>query len=199
MLTSLQERRLSNAPTFGAANDSEDEAEALWLLSSDAEILDSNGPGRLLLDAGDIAVSRFGRFHLRGSVPDARFRRMLAAGTGGSLMVGRCEDLEGSDKLRVIRMPHSGMWVVILDRDDELHQRRLARLKELWSLTPKESAVLRLLSQGETLADISDHMTVALTTVRTHLRSLFAKSGVSRKADLVRIAMSGNVRLEPGF
>jgi DNA-binding NarL/FixJ family response regulator len=53
------------------------------------------------------------------------------------------------------------------------------------SLTPKESELLNLLSRGYTYAESSELMRVAMSTVQTHVRSIYTKLAVSSKAEAV--------------
>lgn len=52
-------------------------------------------------------------------------------------------------------------------------------------LTPREAEVARLLCAGKRDEDIARALGIAFTTVRTHLRSLFDKSGVASRTALV--------------
>lgn len=54
--------------------------------------------------------------------------------------------------------------------------------------TRAECRVLILLSQGMTVKDAAQRLGVSLTTVKTHLGNLFAKTGTQRQIDLVRLA-----------
>jgi DNA-binding CsgD family transcriptional regulator len=55
-------------------------------------------------------------------------------------------------------------------------------------LTPAETRVLTRVLSGKTLAETSVHLGVAHTTARTHLDSIFAKTGASRQSELIRLA-----------
>lgn len=56
-------------------------------------------------------------------------------------------------------------------------------------LTPSEARLLAALSSGERLAAYAARSGVKLTTVKTHLESLFDKTGERRQSDLVRRAL----------
>jgi DNA-binding CsgD family transcriptional regulator len=58
-----------------------------------------------------------------------------------------------------------------------------------FGLTPAETRVLARLLAGRTLADTAADLRVAASTVRTHLDSIFLKTGVARQAELMRLAM----------
>lgn len=63
-------------------------------------------------------------------------------------------------------------------------------LAALYGLTRREEAVARHLLAGERLAETSQLLEIAFETTRSHLRNIFAKTGVSRQADLMRIGLS---------
>lgn len=59
-----------------------------------------------------------------------------------------------------------------------------------YAITPAECRVMMLLVQGQTITEAAEALGIALPTARTHLARLFDKTGTSRQADLIRIAMS---------
>lgn len=58
-------------------------------------------------------------------------------------------------------------------------------IQGLFDLTPTEARVARALGQGLSIEAIAATHSVAVHTVRNQLRSIFAKTGVNRQADLV--------------
>jgi predicted ATPase/DNA-binding CsgD family transcriptional regulator len=68
-------------------------------------------------------------------------------------------------------------------------RRRPARPGSGWaSLTPAETAVVRLIEQGMTNADIARHLVITAATVKTHLYHVFAKLGVTNRTELAAVA-----------
>ncbi len=59
----------------------------------------------------------------------------------------------------------------------------------LVSLTTAERRVLFYLTEGRTAQDIADHLVLAVTTVRFHIRSILRKLGV--RSQLAAVALSG--------
>src|SRR5262245_19670130 len=57
-----------------------------------------------------------------------------------------------------------------------------------FGLTPAETRVLRRMLTGSTVAETAADLGIAPTTARTHLDSVFAKTGVSRQSELIRLA-----------
>ena len=60
-------------------------------------------------------------------------------------------------------------------------------LRAVFDLTPAEAAIAAALANGMSVSDTAAHLGVALNTVRTHLRSIFSKTGVSRQSQLVHL------------
>jgi DNA-binding NarL/FixJ family response regulator len=52
-------------------------------------------------------------------------------------------------------------------------------------LTPKETELLNLLSRGYTYAESAELMRVAISTIQTHVRGIYAKLAVGSKAEAV--------------
>jgi DNA-binding CsgD family transcriptional regulator len=57
-----------------------------------------------------------------------------------------------------------------------------------YALTPAETRVLTRILTGSTVAEAAADLRVAPTTARTHLDRIFAKTGVSRQSELIRLA-----------
>jgi DNA-binding CsgD family transcriptional regulator len=60
-------------------------------------------------------------------------------------------------------------------------------LEVLFDLTPAEAKVASLIANGRPVAAIAQRQGVAENTVRIHLKSIFAKTGVHRQAELVNL------------
>jgi DNA-binding CsgD family transcriptional regulator len=59
-------------------------------------------------------------------------------------------------------------------------------LQEMFGLTPAEADVAVLLTQGVAVAEIARRRQVSITTVRSQVSGLKAKTETKREADLVR-------------
>jgi len=62
-------------------------------------------------------------------------------------------------------------------------------LQRLYSLTPAESRLAQLLASGNTLKETSEQLGVAMSTVRSQLKSLFAKTNTNRQSELMRLLL----------
>lgn len=76
-----------------------------------------------------------------------------------------------------------GLLVLIADGSNRaLPDANLLRC--LYDLTPAEARLARRLTEGMTLAQVASETGVGIETVRSHLRSIFGKTGVHRQAEL---------------
>lgn len=60
-------------------------------------------------------------------------------------------------------------------------------LTDLYNLTPSEIAVCIHLSQGLSMAEIAAEKDLSRETIKTHLKNIYAKTGVNRQTKLVRL------------
>ena len=59
-------------------------------------------------------------------------------------------------------------------------------LIDLYGLTPAEARLMTALVDGERLEDYADRQGISVNTARTQSKQIFAKTGHSRQADLIR-------------
>ena len=59
-----------------------------------------------------------------------------------------------------------------------------AKAARTYDLTRREEDVLRLLVEGRTAPQIAEELVVSPNTVKTHVRNLYRKLGINRRADL---------------
>lgn len=62
-----------------------------------------------------------------------------------------------------------------------------AELSSRYDLTPREAEVLALLAQGRSQTFISDELTLAPSTVKTHMKRIYQKLGVRSKQELISL------------
>ncbi|MBW7835235.1 MAG: helix-turn-helix transcriptional regulator [Sphingomonadales bacterium] len=72
--------------------------------------------------------------------------------------------------------------VLVFIRDPEAPI-AVARLRELFGLTRTEGVVAAALGRGASLEDIAVNMGIGLSTVRSHLKRILAKTGTHRQAE----------------
>lgn len=72
---------------------------------------------------------------------------------------------------------------------------KVGMLCKLYGMTPAEARLATHLAGGGSLDQASAAWGVKVSTVRTHLKRIFAKTETSRQADLVRLLLSGPAML----
>jgi len=82
--------------------------------------------------------------------------------------------------------------VVVIIRDvEQKSQASQTVLQRLYGLTPAESTLALKLLGGMTVDEASEQLRVSRNTARCQLRAIFAKTGVTRQTELVRLLLSG--------
>ncbi|MDB5987427.1 MAG: helix-turn-helix transcriptional regulator [Nevskia sp.] len=69
-------------------------------------------------------------------------------------------------------------------------------LRRLFGLTRVESRLSLALAEGLTLDEAAERLDVRRNTARTHLRSIFCKTGVSRQTSLVRLLINSMIGMQ---
>jgi len=178
---------------------------AVIYLDQRGMIYDTNARARNILRRRDGLLDRGGFLHARLSADDAKLGKLLAralptSATGavsGSTTVARSPDL-----------PRFVLHVnpVVVDQPD-FGVRRVAALvlvvgpesqpviepnllATTLGLTDAESRVAAWLSVGRTVRDIAVATRRKESSVRSHIKQIHAKLGISRQADLVRLVLS---------
>lgn len=80
--------------------------------------------------------------------------------------------------------------VAVLFRDPMcMVETSYAALRQLFSFTPAEAGLAMLLAEGLTMDEAATTLNVSRNTARTHLKSMFLKTGTTRQADLIRMIL----------
>lgn len=121
---------------------------------------------------------------------DTYVRLAIAHGARGFLL----KDADPDDLLTAVRTVARGGSVLAEQASDHLFSafrpvgRRDARLRRL---SPRETEVLELIGAGLSNGEIADHLVVAESTVKTHVRALLTKLDCRDRVALVRSALGG--------
>ena len=145
---------------------------------------------------------------LRATLPleDGTLQRLVAhavpfpdgPGAGGSMTVSRERSPSrlqlhvspvGADEAAASGSGTIGALVLVIDPASRLRLNADV-LGTLLDLTPAESYVAASLVEGKSAHVIAAETGRSVTTVKWHIRHIFAKHGLSGQADLVRLAMS---------
>ena len=86
-------------------------------------------------------------------------------------------------------MTPARIMVIITEPDKPVHS-DLSIFAALYKLTPAESRVLKQLLQQKSTHEITYCLQVSMSTLRTQMRSLFAKTHTKNQSELVRFCLS---------
>lgn len=89
-----------------------------------------------------------------------------------------------------IAQPMRRSALLVMRDPDDVATNITHALRELFGLTNAEANLAAELAKGVSLDDISTLFQVSRNTVKSQLKSIFQKLGVSRQADLVRIVLN---------
>ncbi len=88
-----------------------------------------------------------------------------------------------------------GAVVFLRDPESNAGQPSHELVRRLFGLTRMEAQLALLLADGLTLDEAAEQMNVRRNTARTHLRSIFCKTGVTRQTMLVRLLLNSVIAL----
>ena len=170
-----------------------------------ARVVVANDRARALLRTRDGLLVRDGLLHAALPAEDAKLQRLLAEalplaggpGAGGSMPVSRTEalsrlvlhispvnqDVPGQHQSRI------GALVLTVDPADRIGIDP-DRVGAALDLTPAQSHVAVALAEGRTIRDIAVGTGRSISTIKWHIRQIYARHGLSRQAELVRLVSS---------
>lgn len=163
-----------------------------------------NSSAERILKNGNILKSQNGRLTAIKSGPRESLSRALAESMSGNAPANTGQyavplpDEEGGGLIANVlplqwregRNPLSGMRgaaAVIMQDPTERRAPPLEAFAALYSLTYAEQKVLEHIAEGEPPQETADVLGVSITTVKTHLQKIFAKTGTGRQADLIQL------------
>ena len=168
-------------------------------------ILAANDRARSLLRQGEELSDEAGVLQARSPDDQGRLERLVAEAlptsgavpVSGSMQLGRVSGLPPFVvHIKPVGVPQPdygarpvAALVLIVEpgRHPRLDPALVARTLRL---TPAESQVAALLADGKTVRDIALATGRLESTIRSHVKHMFAKHGLSRQADLVRLVLS---------
>ncbi|MFC4314193.1 helix-turn-helix transcriptional regulator [Steroidobacter flavus] len=80
--------------------------------------------------------------------------------------------------------------VVFIKADTLVSQPEPGLLQRVYSLTPAEVRAALALCDGDSLDAVAAHLNVTLNTLKTHLKSIYAKTAVDSRAALTKLMLS---------
>jgi DNA-binding CsgD family transcriptional regulator len=177
-------------------------AMGVVVVAGENRILHANETARNMLENGGRIVSRGGRLAARDATADAELARAIdlsqrneaaLGATGIGISLGSTDTqpalahvlplARGEVRTRLMPQATAAVFINTPEPRAILDMRAMAKT---YGLTPAEARVAeRLLAGAANLANVAASLDVSLTTVKTHLSQVFAKTGVSRQSDLI--------------
>nr|QIP10996.1 LuxR family transcriptional regulator [Bradyrhizobium symbiodeficiens] len=176
----------------------------MYLVEADAHLIHANIAGRALIDAGDILHEVRGRLVVSDLPANLTLQcafaaagqadRSPAAGATAVPMTGRDGQHYVADALplpagtrRNSGANHRAATALFVRKTALPIPSCAEVISKAFRLTPAELRVLLALVELGGIPEVAAALGIAGSTVKTHLRRLFDKTGAARQADLVKI------------
>jgi DNA-binding CsgD family transcriptional regulator len=175
----------------------------IFLLDAGCRILHANLAGQRILDADDFLRSMSGQLATRDTQINGTLRELFAAEVDVALAAnGKAWLLTAHDGERYVahilpltslarngaRCPSKAVGALFVRKVELDGQSFGASLAHAFRLTPTELRVCLAIVEVGGVPETAQALGIAETTVKTHLYRVFAKTGASRQADLVKLA-----------
>jgi DNA-binding CsgD family transcriptional regulator len=175
---------------------------AVMLVDEEARLVYANRAAECLLATGRCLMARGSRLRATGTEPDARLRAAITGATrprptGAALAFPRGNGMPAlsaivlpSEPGRSIFAAHRPLAFVLIHDPAASTVVSEEAVRARFDATPAEARLAIALCAGDSLSAFAASAGVSVTTAKTHLNGLFAKSGINRQADLVRLILS---------
>ena len=164
----------------------------------------ANAAGHVLLEAGDVIQTMGGHLLARDRHADRVLREVFAAAGEGDAAIGSngisiTINQEGGDPFVAHLLPLTSGERRRAGTSYKaaaalfVHKAALATasppevIAKTYRLTPTELRVMLAVVDFGSILEIAEALGIAETTVKFHLRNLYAKTGTNRQADLVKL------------
>jgi DNA-binding CsgD family transcriptional regulator/PAS domain-containing protein len=173
------------------------------LVDGEAKLVHANKAAEVMLKAGSPISARRGEIRTRSAEASAALKAAVATAASDEAAIGAAgiglpaPQTDGSPALihvlplasgdrraRIAPRASAALFVTTVNHGALPAQ----SLAALFDLTLAETRVLEGLLIGRTLSETAKTNAIALSTARTHMAKIFSKTGVSRQAELVRLA-----------
>jgi DNA-binding CsgD family transcriptional regulator/PAS domain-containing protein len=168
----------------------------------DCKIIHANRAARAMLDKGSPIQSVHGELKTQLPQTTAALKKAVAVAMepaigrmGIGVPVPQPEGdpayihvlplMSGDTRSRLAPRASAALFVTVKDGGAGPPAEAIAAV---FDLSPAEIRILQRLLAGRAPAEIADDLGLAVPTVRSHLASIYAKTGTSRQSDLIRLA-----------
>jgi DNA-binding CsgD family transcriptional regulator len=172
------------------------------LLDAQGHIVDANSHAlHVIRNCNGIRV-RAGRLAFTDPVLDEQMQQAIAgygsAQRGGRAVLATRVRCKGSDPYRIVVRPvppdadeRKVAFFALLYAPNGLHGISVDVLRQVYGLTPAQSAVACSLFAGRSVEETAHELELSLNTVRTHLKQIFTKCEVNSQAELLHLLAMG--------
>lgn len=174
---------------------------ALFIVDQNATIFEANLQARQLFGSSALLKEEQGRLvSATGKMNQRLHQAIQAAASASSPEMSEAlfleNDGEGQDDLMVfvtpaVRREHTNkvpVAVFVSMRQGQPFSLP-SSIAELYGLTERELHMAELLMQGKSINEMAELSNVSVNTVRTHVKSIFAKTDTNRQVDFVRLIL----------
>jgi DNA-binding CsgD family transcriptional regulator/PAS domain-containing protein len=174
---------------------------ALILAAADGRIIFANPGAEALLRNGRALCRQSGRLAAAMASDTARLLSLIRSASnmgearnepGGVMAIRQANALPLTALVAPFRSAFPGLAspsAILFIRDPNRSMSATATLQALFRLTPTEARIAQGLADGKTIAEIAATHRATLQTVRTQLKSIFAKTGTNRQAQCVAVIL----------
>ena len=172
------------------------------LLDAGGRIVDANSHALQVIRSCNGIRLRAGRLAFTDPELEEQMQRAIA-GYGSGVRGGRAVlasrvRCKGSDPYRIVVRPvppdldeRNVAFYALLYAPNRLRGISLEVLRQVYGLTPAQSAVARSLFAGRSVEETANELDLSLNTVRTHLKQIFTKCEVNSQAELLHLLALG--------
>jgi DNA-binding CsgD family transcriptional regulator len=170
----------------------------LYLIAADARLVHVNTSGQAILDASDILREIRGHLVACDLAANRTLQQLFAAagqasetsvpmiGTNGQRYVAHALPLTSGTR-RCADVAYSAVAALFVRKVALTIPPRSEVIGKAFGLTPTELRVLLAIVELGGVPDVAAALGVAGTTIKTHVRRLFEKTGAARQADFVKL------------
>lgn len=175
---------------------------AVVVVDECCRVLHTNGQADRVLAIASALRVKCGRLVIDDPKTGAQLVRLVSqsvrTASGAPRSSGAALSVQRADRLPITMFvaPLSPSWdragaslpaAIVFIRDPESVAPAHNALRELFGLTPAEAAITAALAEGQSLDQIARMFHIGLGTVRSHMKSILAKTGTHRQAQLVAL------------
>jgi len=171
------------------------------ILDARGRVMAANRAARALIESGTALTITKAMLHARSPESDDSLSAAIDVATRGGADDGigyfRLRQQGSGDLLHgyAIGLSPDGdgavAGVAVFVYDPELRSSSERHLRNMFRLSAAEARVAALIVEGYAVSEAATMLKISVHTVRTQLKNIFAKTGVSRQNELVRVATKG--------